>query len=236
MSSKQPSKPVLRTAYAAIAALCVCVAMSSWLRTANETSRVHDDDAESARGVPDGFVGIDGGETDAAAILPVAASLDGSFPPYGGSWAGIDDAQDGEGIGRPADPLLLPFEAALLAGRTPTAGNEDELMSLALSAELPADLYAAESMVDPDARAQSELFGRLAREAAASINDRVEVQGLVCGIRLCLGTVQAETELDYTLWSDAFFLRPAFSGISLQSTAHRSENGMTTVRFGYWLK
>ena len=114
--------------------------------------------------------------------------------------------------------IELPFERRLMNGKQlPEGDMEDAMIASALSSNHPVKDYEKESYfgASPEARSLTQVYTLAVEEAILDNGKPLQLDGLACGIRICMGVISGGNEEDYIKWSSVFTQRPEAIGLGL---------------------
>lgn len=99
---------------------------------------------------------------------------------------------------------VLPFERDLLSG---TALNSQKIQHLVLSEKFSIELdqFSNQTARDDAAYELSVLYKKMIEDQLMENKIQVQIDKLVCGVSLCIGSLRGGDDSEYSRWSDIFF-------------------------------
>jgi hypothetical protein len=137
----------------------------------------------------------------------------------------------------PAASIELPFEKKLMKGyQLPEGEMEDIMMGNALWMSNSINEYEDQADADQEARALGHIFALAAERALSQVGTGARLNGITCGIRICIGMLNGGTEREYSDWAMAYAQSPELIGLGLQTRVVPTSDRSSIFRFAFTVK
>ena len=131
---------------------------------------------------------------------------------------------------RRGDTASLAFERNLLSG---TSLDSKKIQPLLLSEKFDALLeqFANQSAADADASELSDVYGKMVEAQIQKNNLKLQVDRLICGTQICVGSFRNGSDSEYASWTTAFFSDPKTPSYGFVDTTVARGQGESQHRF-----